>query len=157
MEPPAAASSPAESKSGCAPLLKWLAVVTVVLGSCGVWFEGHDLLTKWTFHQAHHFTAQQWKEIYDASLALYQKHAEELKTKERVNLTREEIPAPVRDARYEEFFATPEGVTYERRGGGVELYFTAIHCVFALDSGIYDRRGIWFLGPEKRDWVYEAP
>jgi hypothetical protein len=154
METPASAPRSAARKSGCGGALLWPAGLVFVFG-IGLWFfEGHDLMTKWYFHKTRHYQQAQWKQIYDDARVIYQKHAEELKTKDRISLSPSEMPPMIRELGMDEFFVTPEGVTYERAGGGVDIYFMAIHCVFEPQSRAYDRKGIWFLGPNKRDWMY---
>lgn len=154
METPATAPQRRTQKSGCRRTLLWLVSIFLALGIGIGFFEGHDLMTKWYFHKTRDYKQAQWKQIYDEARVIFRKHAEELKTKDRVNLTQDEVPSMIRDLGIDESFVTPEGVTYERAGGGVDIFFMAIHCVFDPQSRAYDRKGIWFLGPNKRDWMY---
>ena len=155
MEPPSPAPQLRTGKSGCLTALLWLLGLALAAGIIAWWVFAHDLATKGVAKKAVHFSSAQWKQVYDDAHAIYLRHAAELKTKNRVTLSNEEVPAAIKDLGYEEFFVTQEGVTYQRAGGGVEIFFTAIHCVFDPQSPAYDRKGIWFLGPQLRDWVYE--
>jgi hypothetical protein len=132
-----------------------LLLAALVVLAVGAWLEfGHDLATGAVARKTRHMKWEQWKQIYDDAHAIFTKHAAELKTKDRITLTPDEVPASIRELGYEEFYATPEGVTYERAGGGVDMFFTAIHCIFDPQSRAYTHKGIWFLGPEVREWVY---
>lgn len=139
-------------------MLLWLVGIVLALGIVVGFFEGHDLMTKWYFHKTRAYKQADWKEVYDQSRGIFRWYAEELKTKDRIDLRKEEFPPMIRELALDEAFVTPEGVTYERAGGGVDIYFMAIHCVFDPKTPAYNHKGIWFLGPNKRDWMYiEGP
>ncbi len=138
---------------GCGLFLV-LGLLVLALGAW--WLLGHDFATKAVSVKAGRMKWDQWKQVYDQARPIFAQHDEELKTKERVLLKPDEVPAMIRDLGYEEFFVTSEGVTYQRVGGGADIFFTAIHCVFVPQSRAYTHKGIWFIAPEVREWTYVA-
>lgn len=149
------APHPKTGRSGCRSAVLWLLGLGLV-GALGGWFLfAHDFATKRVANKASKLTREQWRQIYEESRGIRARHAEELKTKVRLVMPAAEAPPMIKALGYEEFYINQEGVSYERAGGGVDIFFTAIHCVYDPQSRAYDRKGVWFLGPNIRDWVYE--